>query len=267
MYEVNKLQSFSLFVGMGKCNARCTHCAGVIHRKYAPKKDGVVDEELFSKTIEYCYSQGAKSLSISSSGEPTLSPLAVTRTFEILEGYRKKGISFSPINLYSNGIRIGEDEEFCDTYLRLWQRHGLTFVYVTVHDTDEVKNAKTYGIETYPPLERVISKIHDAGLRMRANLVLSKSNINTCEKFVSLVKGLKCIGVDYISAWPIRDVDDRVDSNLSPLEEELNKMGKWVENNSDDNIRLLGKEYRVIYDIKKKLTLFPDGTLSNTWCN
>ena len=35
---------------------------------------------------------------------------------------------------------------------------------------------------------------------------------------------LKDLGVDYISAWPIRDIDDKIDLDLSPNENELNKM-------------------------------------------
>ncbi len=271
MHEIkmnNSIDSLSIFVGTGQCNANCSHCAGKIHRKYAPTEDDVINENLIHKTLKDCYEKGARYLSISSSGEPTLSPLSVSKAFKLVHECRKESIEYSPINLYSNGIRIGEDKDFCDTYLPLWKNYGLTTVYVTIHDTDKDKNAKIYGIKNYPRLEIILSRIHGADLLMRANLVLSKRTIDTFEKFVSTIKYLNKIGADFISAWPIRGMDDKLDLTLSPKEGELDKMENWVEeNNFKGKIRLLMEKNRVLYESKKKLTLFPDGTLSNTWCN
>lgn len=259
------LKSLSLFVGTSECNANCGHCAGIPLRKYAPKEDGIVDRGLIYRTVRECYDQGARYLSISSSGEPTLSPLSVTKTLELLHECRGEGINFSPINLYSNGIRIGDDESFCDSYLSRWKNLGLSSVYITVHDVDEVENAKFYGVESYPSLDLILSRIHNTDLLMRANLVLSKRAVGTFDKFVSTVEYLRGIGVDSVSAWPIRNNKDEVDFNLSPLEEEFGKMERWARNL--DDVRLLGKKNEVVYEAGKKLTLFPNGILSNTWCN
>ena len=114
-------------------------------RRYAPKEDGLIDEDLIYTTIKTCYEQGARYLSISSSGEPTLSPLSVTKTLRLIDGCRDEGIEYSPINLYSNGIRIGGDKDFGDTDLSLWRSLGLTTIYVTVHDIDEKKMLKSMG--------------------------------------------------------------------------------------------------------------------------
>lgn len=259
------LESLSLFVGTGKCNANCLHCAGKIHRKFAPKEDGRIDEKLIRKTLEECYKKGARALSISSSGEPTLSPLSVTKTLEILERYSKKGMEYSPINLYSNGIRIGEDKEFCGNYLGKWKGLGLNWIYITVHDTDERENARIYGISEYPKLETVISRIHDYGLKMRANIVLNRDTINSFDKFVYTVERLKDIGADKIAAWCIRGEDDKVNYDLSPERKELERMEEWVR--GKENIRLLTEKHREVYSEGRKLTLFPDGTLSGSWCN
>lgn len=261
MHEVNSL---SIFVGSSECNAHCAHCAGIIHRKYAPKEDRIIDENLISKTIKDCYEKGARYLSISSSGEPTLSPVSVTKVLELVYGYKKEGIDYSPINLYSNGIRIGKDKEFCDAYLGLWKNYGLTAIYVTVHDIDEKKNAEIYGIESYPDLRLILSRIHNADLLMRANLVLSKRRIGTLEKLISTAEFLKDLGVDSISAWPVRGMDDKLDLILGPINEELDKMGEWAEKNG---VRLLREKNRIDYETGKKLILFPDGTLSSTWCS
>lgn len=264
---MNELKSLSLFIGTAECDARCKHCAGVPLRKYAPKKDGEIDFALIEKTVKECYAKGARYLSISSSGEPTLSPLSVTKVLAMIKGYEEDGMKFSPINLYSNGIRIGEDESFCKEYLPLWKNLGLTTMYVTVHNIDEKKNAQVYGIKNYPSLELVISRIHDADLNMRANIVLSKNTIGTFDEFRSTVEYLFAKDVDRISAWPIRDMGDKVDAMLSPDEKELDKMNEWIGTHPNYRVRLLREDSKVAYTTGQKLTLFPNGVLSNTWCN
>ncbi|RME55342.1 radical SAM protein [Candidatus Woesearchaeota archaeon] len=257
------LKSFSLFVGSSQCNANCKHCAGNILRKYAPKTDGIVDEELIAKTAVACYNEGARYLSLSSSGEPTLSPLAVTKTLEIINGL--EGMEFYPINLYTNGIRIGSDEGFCKQYLPLWKNLGLTNFYVTVHSIDEKKNAEVYGVKQYPSLDIIINRVHAYGYKMRANIVLSKRTVSTFEQYVAMVEGLRLKGVDAVSAWVIRNDKDEPDTELSPLESELDKMSEWAKNQGPE-IRLLREKHMEVYQKSEKLTLFPDGTLSNTWC-
>jgi MoaA/NifB/PqqE/SkfB family radical SAM enzyme len=267
--KIDKLNSLSLFIGTGKCNARCKHCAGVPLRKYAPKEDGDWDRELIYKTIKSCYTKGARSLSLSSSGEPTISPLSVTKVLKLLKECKSEGIEFYSINIYSNGILIGEDENFCKNYLPLWQSLGLTTIYITVHSIDEKKNAHLYGIKQYPSLKKIVSRIHKAGLKIRANIVLSKHTVYSPEDFFKTVKHLKRMNFDSISAWPIRDLEDRIDKELSPEQESLEKMKRWIKEEDLENyIRILfNKESRNLYKTGQKLTLFPDGTLSNTWCN
>ncbi len=273
MYEIKKkreqLKSLSIFIGTGFCNANCQHCAGVPLRKYAPKQDGIIKKNLIYKTIKKCYKLGARRLSISSSGEPTLSPISITKTLELIHNCKQEGIIFIPINLYSNGIKIGEDENFAKTYLPLWKDLGLTTVYLTIHNINEKKNAKIYGVKNYPDLESIISRIKNAGLAVRANLVLSKNTINTFKDFKITVKHLNSMGVENISAWLIRDLEDKVDKSLSPNKKEIDKIKKWIKmNKMESKVKLLiGKKNRQIYQKGEKLTLFPDGTLTNTWCN
>lgn len=266
MHEVRPIRSLSLFVGSGACNAACGHCAGVPHRKHAPKLDGLIDEELVKKTLRECHGRGARSLSVSSSGEPTLSPVAVTRALEIVHGLRKDGVSYNPINLYSNGIRIGDDPQFCGMYLPVWRDHGLTTIYVTVHDTDEARNAHVYGVKRYPPLATVIGRIHDAGLLMRANIVLNKNTVGTAERFAPMIERLHALGADRISAWPVRGLDDKVDPLLSPAEEELDRM-EAIAMAAGYDVRVLREASHAAYAAGEKLTLFPDGTLSARWCS
>jgi len=268
MKKENSLNSLSVFVGTGECNADCEHCAGKIHRKYAPKKDGIIDYELIYKTLKKCHKLGARSLSISSSGEPTLSPNSVTNLLRLVYECKNENIHYPNINLYSNGIRIGFEDDFCNKYLPLWKKLGLKKIYITLHNIEPEKNAKTYRIKEYPSLNKIISNIHNHNLLIRANLVLSKKTILNLEKFVLTVNHLDNLGVDLISAWGIRDEYDKLDINLSPDRSEMNKMEKWVLENKKlkSKLRLLREKDRNSYKSNKKLTLFPDGTLSNKWC-
>lgn len=257
------MKSLSLFIGTGQCNAKCNHCAGVPLRQFAPKKDGVIDEELIVKTIKNCHEKGARYLSISSSGEPTLSPLSITKVLDIIVNNKVK---FNPINLYSNGIRIGKDLDFANNYLPLWKNKGLTTIYITVHSANEDENARLYGISDYPSLESIVYRIKSNGLMVRANLILSKSIIDTADKFISNAERLFNIGVDTISTWQIRKLDDSLDTDNILSANEVNKIASWIES-SGFNVRLLKESNRRLYDDSEKLTLFQNGVLSNTWCN
>ncbi len=263
---MKKLESLALIVGTGKCNASCGHCAGIPLRQHAAKYDGEIDEKLIYDTLIKCYERGARRLAINSSGEPTLSPVSMTKVLQMVKGMESKEIKFDSIHVYSNGIRIGEDEEFCKQYLPIWRECGLDTVYVTVHNIDNKKNAQIYRVEKYPPLETVISRIHDAKMKMRANIVLSKNTIYTSNELIDSIKYLSNIGADKISAWPVRDMYDYLDIINAPSTEEMKKMQKWILGNPQYNARIILEEDRGVYSQGLKLTLFQNGKLSNSWC-
>jgi MoaA/NifB/PqqE/SkfB family radical SAM enzyme len=225
-----------------------------------PREDKVMDEQLFYETLQYAYEMGAKSLSLTSGGEPTLAPNSVTRTLEIAQHFEYK-----KIKLYTNGIRIGMSKSFSQKYLPLWQSIGLTDIYWTVHSLSEKKNTQIFGIKSYPSLELIISRIHEADLRVRANIVLSRSNISDLEKFKEFVIGLKEYGVDNIAAWPVRDEKDEYDVNNAPSMIEIQRMREWAE--TDNTIQVQTEEHHELYRNKHKLGLFPDGKISSDWCN
>jgi MoaA/NifB/PqqE/SkfB family radical SAM enzyme len=263
---MERLSSLSILVGTGVCNANCGFCAGKPLRKYAPKKDGEMNWPLVKKTLEECFDRGASYLSLSSSGEPTLSPLSVTGVLNLVSECSNNGIVYDPVNLYTNGIVIGNDLDFCKKYLPLWKNLGLTTIYATVHDISREGNAKIYGIKEYPSLGDIFSRIHEAGLDIRTNLVLNKGAVDTLEKFTLAIDYLREIGVNSISTWPLRDKNDFIDYNLSPKEEELIKISDYVEKNNQ-NLKMIFEKYPTHYHSNKKLSLFPDGSLASSWCN
>jgi MoaA/NifB/PqqE/SkfB family radical SAM enzyme len=261
------LNSLGLFVGTGACNARCAHCAGVPHRKFAPKKDGEVDLALFERTLVECHEKGARSLSISSSGEPTLSPMSVTKVLQLVKHLSKCNLKYDRIHLYSNGIRIGSDQKFCLGYLPYWKSLGLDTIYLTIHSIYEGENAMVYGTPTYPLLDRVISRIHSARLLVRANLVLGRQTIPSPETFFETVECLLRLGTDSITSWKVRNDKDEVDlvNGLSP--QEVQEISDWIQKKGFPNVRLIQvSTHNDSYSSSTKLTLFPDGTLSSSWC-
>jgi molybdenum cofactor biosynthesis enzyme MoaA len=262
------LTSIGVFIGTGKCNANCKHCAGRPHRKYAPIVDGSDDFSRISDVLLHCYLCDAKKLSITGSGEPTLSPLSITRLLDTVNNLKERNVHYRKINLYTNGITIGNDAAYCNQYLPNWRRHGLKTIYLTVHSLDSSRNAEIYRVKQYPRLQTIIDRVHQAGLKLRANIVLSKDNIATQADLEQLICGLGQLGADSAAAWPIRNKRDDIDYASAPPKNELTKMLTWA------------KEYRTgrPFDItiqtgenlthatKTKLTLFPDGQLTDKWC-
>ncbi len=266
------MEALALFVGMGTCNARCERCAGKIHRRYAPKRDGIVDEMLITQTLRSCFEDGARRLTITGSGEPTLSPRSVTKVLEIAYILRDDGIVFSPIHMYSNGIIIGTSHGFCGMYLNAWKDLGLSAVYVTVHGADRDENARGYRVKNYPPLYNIVRRIHRAGLFMRANVVLEKGSVDNAEKALQLTKQLHELGVDAVSMWPIRNIaNDEMDTQKAPDEKTLQEMRAEMHAFNQalgiEFVKVYGEENHLLYTVGKKMTLFPDGTLSGSWCN
>jgi len=257
---MHDLKSLSLFVGTGRCNANCAHCAGRPLRHTAPEHDGDDKLEHIRKVLIECYERGARNLSISCSGEPTLSPVSVTSVLQLTYWMSKNGQVYKPINLYTNGIKIGENAAFCQRYLGVWKLLGLTHFYMTVHSCDEKTNAKVYGVKKYPPLKTVIGRMKEYGFKIRANVVLNREYFDH-NIFIDTATKLLELGVDSISAWPIRDSHDEIDKGRALLSSDTEKIVAWA--STQKNVHI----YSGMNDYTHKITLFHDGQLTNKWCN
>lgn len=267
-----KIDGITLLVGTAECNANCPQCAGRQHRKNAPQKDGELDAAQLVQVLGDCHDRGCSYVTLNSSGEPTLSPLSVTGVLKIIDEYGWRGKRFKPVNLYTNGIRIGRDAEFCGIYLPLWRDLGLTSVYVSVYSADEDLNAGAFGVEEYPSFETVFSRIKEWGLTLRASLILKKGYTDTLEKFEALCEKFFGLGVDNISAWPLKDEHDFI-SDLAPPASELGRMQEFVESDPPLLRWYAGREIRLLLGdsdsqekLGKKVALFQNGEISDVWC-
>ena len=122
MVCIEKIYSVSALVGNGACNAKCDFCAGEYLRPEAR------ESELYNKNFEAAIKLSARyggwSLSLTSSGEPTCDPDALTNALEIYHKCAEQGAYFPNVNLFTNGVLFG-DEVFCDEYLDTWRELGL----------------------------------------------------------------------------------------------------------------------------------------------
>lgn len=203
---IEKIYSVSALVGDGACNANCGFCAGKYLRPEA--KDG--DEKLYEKNLEAAIKLSARyggwSLSLTSSGEPTCDPEALTRALHVYKKCADQGAYFPNVNLFTNGVLFG-NKKFCDEYLPTWRELGLNNVAVSIHDVDEKEQAKVYGLTTYPQLETIVANVNKHGLGVRGTLLLRRGGVDDAEKYESAVNTLIEKGIDKITSWPIGNPD------------------------------------------------------------
>jgi sulfatase maturation enzyme AslB (radical SAM superfamily) len=215
-------------VGSNKCNANCSFCAAKDLRK-----DAVTNNQMphtFKVALKLSARYGGWSLSLTGSGEPTCSPDAVTNALEEYQEVANQGAYFPNVNLFTNGILLGDDE-FCETYLPLWRGLGLTAIAVSIHDTDEIGQAKTYGINTYPSFEKIFNNIRKYGLQCRATLLLRKGAVDNAKSYVEAVEKLKSVGVHNITSWCVGNPDATY-NEFSPSFLGRLSINRWLRNNT-----------------------------------
>lgn len=216
---MNQIDHLGLLIGRGICNARCPGCAGKSLRYLAPNQEEEVNSLDISRAVHRSLVAGCRSISISSSGEPTLSPRAIQETLEIIRGeifnlnQPPDPFRISPIkiNLYSNGIRLA-NTDFCHKYLPEYYRLGLTHIYISAYHSDSNIQGSYIGAD-FPSFQDILSNIKKYQLSTRINLILLRQFIPGSEIFNRLCQDFLRLGADSISAWPLRGPDDQ----LSPL--------------------------------------------------
>ena len=276
---IEKIYSVSALVGNGKCNANCGFCAG---RYLRPQAN---ENPLYHKNLEAAIKLSARyggwSLSLTSSGEPTCDPDALTRALETYQACAKQGAYFPNVNLFTNGIDFG-DREFCQKYLSLWKQLGLTNVAVSIHSVNEEEQARIYGLGSYPKLETIAENIREQGVGVRATLLLRKNGVDNSVKYESAVDSLIDRGIDNITSWPVGNPDG-TRNEYTPSRFGLFKIRRWLHKNAilchghswgggvydyHGNILRI-TDYVTKHDPKKdfvrQLVVFQDATVAYSW--
>lgn len=258
------IDGISILVGTAQCNANCRECAGRQHRKSAPQKDGELDIARLKQVLRFCHARNCHYVTLTGCGEPTLSPISLTMALETIRQFALDGVKFDPVNLYTNGIRIGTDAQFCDKFLPQWQQLGLTSVYVSTYSDNPALNADAFRVNAYPPFGIIFTRLKEYGLKVRASVILKNGYTDTPEKFQTLSERFLRMGVDNVTAWPLKDEDDSI-SPLAPSPSVLAVIDEYART-SNGRIRVLLGDSRAKESLARKIALFQNGKISDVWC-
>lgn len=277
---IEKIYSVSVIVGTKQCNAKCPHCIGIPLRSAAPKVDEGTPKNLIP-ALRLSARYGGWSVSLTGSGEPTLSPNAITET---LQEMRDSGDSFPFVNLFTNGIELVRNREFTTKWLPLWKSMGLTSVAISIHSVDHDEEAKAYGLapDQMPALQSMINVVKLAGLTPRITLLLHKGYVDNAQKYKETLDTLKSMGIFMVTSWPLA-VESGGRCEATPSR--LNMLGIrwWLWRNSN---RVLGhawggsvwdydgmsvrltdfvSKHKPGNNFIRQLVVFQDGTVAYSW--
>jgi hypothetical protein len=202
---IEKIYSVSALTGNGKCNANCAGCAGKYLREEA--KESSLYYRNLEAAIKLSARYGGWSFSLTSAGEPTCDPDAVTHALEVYAKCANQGAYFPNVNLFSNGIIIGKDQNFCKEYLPRWKSLGLTNIAISFHSAYGTKQADVYGIPLYPFFPDIRNNILEYGIGMRATLLLRKGIVDNAKRYEEAIERLINFNIDNITSWPIGNPD------------------------------------------------------------
>lgn len=276
---IEKIYSVSALVGSGACNGNCSFCAGKYLRPEA-KPNPLYDRNLAS-AIKLSARYGGWSLSLTSSGEPTCDPVAVTRSLEIYKSCALQGAYFPNVNLFTNGILLG-DKEYCNRWLPKWKELGLTNVAVSLHGITAYQQARAYNIPSYPDLREIKSNVEEHGVGVRGTLLLHKGNVEDAKSYEAAIEHLVGTGWNNITSWPVGNPDG-TRSEFTPSRWGLFSIRRWLRKNAkmchahiwgggvfDYNGNILRytdyvTKHNPRKDFVRQLVVFQDGTVAYSW--
>ena len=202
---IEKIFSVSALVGGNNCNANCSFCAAKDLRNEACKNNQM--PSTYKAAIKLSARYGGWSLSLTSSGEPTCSPEAVTNALKDYDDCAKEGAYFPNVCLFTNGILLANDS-FCKKWFPIWKELGLSSIAVSIHEIDEKDQAKVYGVDEYPKYSKIFSNISKYGFQARATLLRRRGGVETLEQIKKAIAYLNQSGCENITSWCISNPDN-----------------------------------------------------------
>jgi len=277
---IEKIYSVSALVGSGACNGNCQFCAGKYLRPEA--SDNLNYWKNLEAAIKLSARYGGWSLSLTSSGEPACDPEAVTKALKVYEKCAQEGAYLPNVNLFTNGILFA-DSTFCERWLPIWKKLGLTNIAVSIHSVDQEKQAKAYGLSKYPAFEDIFANIRKHGIGLRCTLLLRKGEVENSATYEHAVRILiDRYGVNNITSWPVGNPDGSR-SKFTPSRFGLAQIRFWLWQNAKfchghmwgggvydyrGNILRL-TDYVTKHDpdanFVRQLVVFQDGTVAYSW--
>lgn len=278
---IEKVYSVSALVGNGDCNANCDFCSGKYLREEA-KNESPRHFSQLETAIKLSARYGGWSLSLTSSGETTCDPDAVTKALEVYKKCADQGAFFPNANLFTNGIKFA-DEDFCREYLDRWRELGLTNIALSIHDVYEHGQARAYNLKKYPDFKQIIGNIRKHALGVRGTLLLRKGGVDNPTRYAGAIDTLtNHLEIDNITSWPVGNPDGSRNS-YTPSKVGLWGIQRWLRKNAimchghvwgggvfdykGSLVRIT--DYVTKHDPKKdyvrQLVVFQNGTIAYSW--
>ncbi len=280
------IYSVSIMVGSAECNARCGYCGGHGHRQDAlSSSEGTLRNLRTALLLCHKSLNGGWSISLTGSGEPTLSPVAVTKTLEGIDALRKEGVSFPTINLFTNGISIVNDPAMRAEWLPKWRELGLTHVAISVHSTDLCANRNAYNLADdypFPELSEILDVVRRCGLTPRVTLLLRRHGVSNWRQLRHELEVLRSLGVNLVTSWALVKPDGKR-SAYTPRRVDLLGIrlglllhaervlghpwggGVWAYRGISFRLTTYVTRFRPRDRFIRQLVLFQDGRVSYSW--
>lgn len=229
-----KIQTFTVVSGNAACNAACPFCVskmtGIKAIGFKPTK---VNWRNFEKACRIAQINNITTVLMTGKGEPTLFPDQITDYLKHLQRY-----DFPILELQTNALLFGEQEEKYDKYLREWFELGLSVISISIVHYDPEKNRANYvpGKKEYIDLEKVIRKLHEIGYSVRFSVILTRGAIDTPKEAEILVKKSAEWGVEQVSLRPVAAPEESESKkykqdtiNLMLTPNQITKLNGWAE--------------------------------------
>ena len=291
---IEKIYSVSAVIGNGACNGKCEFCAGKYLRPQA--SDSPLYWKNYASAIKLCARYGGWSLSLTSSGEPTVDPRSVTKALEVYSECAAQGAYLPNVNLFSNGILLG-NAAYCDEWLPKWRALGLTNVAISVHSVDRWRQGAAYGLNStepcifvppnsieyrYPAFEDIFANVRKHGIGVRTTLLLRKGEVDGWRTYKDSVDALVRLGSDNITSWPV-GAPDGSRTEYTPSRWGLASIRLWLKTHAklchghvwgggvyDYNGAILRMTDYVAkhdpnQDFVRQLVVFQDGVVAYSW--
>jgi sulfatase maturation enzyme AslB (radical SAM superfamily) len=227
---IEKIYSVSAVIGNGSCNANCSFCSG---KTLGRGQQNEILHQTNMRNLEFAIKLSAKyggwSLSLTSAGEPTCDPDAITEALNVYQKCVKQGAYFPNVNMFTNGILFG-DSNFCDKYLPIWKELGLTNIVVSVHHYSVSEQAKVYGVKKYPSFESISQNIKKHGIGVRSTILLRKGGIDKPNEFNAALLHLFGDGYNNITSWTVGNPDG-TRNEYTPSRWNVYRIWRWLAKN------------------------------------
>jgi len=196
-----KIQTLSIVVGSGSCDAHCPFCVSRMTGR-EPGKAPDINWKRFDVACRLAERAGCTTAMITGKGEPTLFQEQVAIVISALKN------RFPLVELQTNGIRIARNrllEEDGSDWMNFWVRDGLTTVGVSVVHYEKERNIEIYTPKTtwHFDLAELVKKLHGYGLSVRLCCVMLRGYIDSWERVQEFIQFAKEHDVEQLTFTPV----------------------------------------------------------------